>query len=612
MNRLTLVFICCTACHLGWSQSPRVIDSLMRIYNTGPDTTRNLALSEIAKQYYRNIPDTSLLLAKRATDWAEEHDYEKGKARAYNITGLGLLVKGGYDEANEYFQKSIPLFISSRDKKGLGFVYNNIGLLYYYQGENDQAFEYFQKALAVQRSINHDEGTALSLNNAGLVYEAAGKFLMALENYREALVLNQRAGVKFGIAQSHTNIGFASMQLKEYNKALESLHLAKQIQREINDQSSLVSTYMGLAEVYNKLNLSEKSIQHALDALRLSQKIQSAYDAIDASKLLYRIYKEQQKSGEALRYFELHKKLTDSIFRVEKTKAIATLQSRMELETKQKEVELLKVEKGVQSMVTGIVLVVLVCAGAFTYWLFHNRKKLQLQSEKLDKSNKVKDKIFSIVSHDLRSPLNALKSMFALLESKNMTAEEFRQFIPDLSTRLNHASDITEELLLWSRNQLDRIELKPTELDVNILFKKEADRFKQSADEKGIVLKTTGEETLKANADADTIQSVLRNLVSNAIKFCQTGSSITLHAESQNGHIKLSVNDTGVGIKSEDLPKIFSNQVFTTQGTSGESGTGLGLMLCKEFVEKNGGKIGVDSTWGKGTSFWFTLPVSDF
>jgi signal transduction histidine kinase len=171
-----------------------------------------------------------------------------------------------------------------------------------------------------------------------------------------------------------------------------------------------------------------------------------------------------------------------------------------------------------------------------------------------------------------------------------------------------HASDITEELLLWSRNQLDRIELKPTEIEVHALFRKEADRFKQSAEEKGIVIGTNGEESIKAKADVDTIQAVLRNLVSNAIKFCRSGSSITLQAERDGSYVKLSVNDTGIGIKPEDLPKIFSNQAFTTSGTSGEAGTGLGLMLCKEFVEKNGGKLGVASTWGKGTSFYFTLP----
>ena len=609
MNRPTLIFLLLVPL-AGWSQSARVLDSLMHIYKSGNDTTQNLVLSEIAKQYYRNIPDTSLALARQAATWAEKNKYEKGKARAYNIMGLALLVQGGYDEANEYFQKSIPLFISSGDQKGLGFVYNNIGLLYYYQGENEPALESFQKALTIQRTISHDEGTALSLNNIGLVYEASGKVEEALKNYQEALLLNQKVGVKFGIAQSYTNIGFASMQLKEYTKALEALHFAKRIQREINDQSSLVSSYMGLAEVHNKLNQREQSIKYAGDALALSQKIKSAYDAIDASKLMYRIYKENHMPEDALRYFELHKKLTDSIFRVEKTKAIATLQSKIELEKKQKEVELLKVEKGLQSMVTGIVLVVLLCAAGFTYWLFHNRKKLQIQSEKLDKSNKVKDKIFSIVSHDLRSPLAALKSMFALIEGKNMTAEEFRQFIPDLTRRLTHASDVTEELLLWSRNQLERLELKPTEVDVNSLFKKEADRFKQTAEEKGIVITTNGEAAIKAKADVDTIQTVLRNLVSNAIKFCNSGGSVTLHAVNEGPYVKLSVSDTGTGIRPEDIPKIFSNQVFTTQGTAGESGTGLGLMLCKEFVEKNGGKLGVESTWGKGSSFWFTLPGS--
>ncbi|HTJ49134.1 MAG TPA: tetratricopeptide repeat-containing sensor histidine kinase [Cyclobacteriaceae bacterium] len=591
------------------SQTKQAIDSLQRLFaSTKADTTKNIILIEIAKQYYRNKPDTTLLLTKQAASWAEENKFVRGQARAYNVMGLSCLVKGNYNEALGLFQKSIPLFTIAHDRQGLGFAHNNIGLLYYYQGDS-LALGYFQKAVDIHTNIQDDEGTALALNNIGLVYEGKGDFQLALAQYQKALALYKKVEIKLGIGQSYTNLGFIYMQLKDYIRSLENLESGVRIQGEINDQTTLVSSYMGLAEVYKRLKQKPKSIEYAARALELSLQIQSAYDAMEASGFLYRAYKDQHRTDEALRYFELNKKLSDSIFSVEKTKAIASLETRVELEKKEIEVEVLKGEKRIQTIATVVALGILIAASTFTYFLFRNRRKLQQQSEMLETSNKVKDKIFSIVSHDLRSPLNALKGMFSLLEKGDMNAQEFQQFIPDLNKRLTHAADITEELLLWSRNQLNRIELNPVEVKPYQLFKKEADRFKQNAYEKGINIIIEADESIKTKVDVDTMQTVIRNLVSNAVKFCKKGDTITLVSKEDSNTIKLAVKDTGTGIKPEDLSKIFDSRGFTTHGTAGEAGTGLGLMLCKEFVEKNGGKIDVESNWGKGTSFSITLPA---
>jgi signal transduction histidine kinase len=230
----------------------------------------------------------------------------------------------------------------------------------------------------------------------------------------------------------------------------------------------------------------------------------------------------------------------------------------------------------------------------------------------LSKSNQTKDKIFSIVSHDLRSPLTALRGVFTLVENKGMTVEELRNFVPELTRRIGHASDIAEELLHWSRSQMDAIEINLIEFDVADLLKKKKQRFTQSANDKGVIITVDiPQSSILVYADIDMVKTVLRNLISNAIKFSNHGGTITLQADTQNGFSKICVTDNGIGILPEHVNKMFKEHGFTTAGTANEKGTGLGLMLCKEFIEKNGGKIWVESEWGKGSSFCFTLPLAN-
>jgi signal transduction histidine kinase len=284
-----------------------------------------------------------------------------------------------------------------------------------------------------------------------------------------------------------------------------------------------------------------------------------------------------------------------------------------------------------QQMLNYMVIAGLLSLAVLVFFILRNRRKLQhaydelesannklmevkeeveIQAEQLSKSNQAKDKIFSIVSHDLRSPLNSLRSVIGMVENNEMSVEELKHFVPELSKRIVHATDIAEELLHWSRSQMDVIEINPVEFDVEKMLVKKAGRFQQSARDKNIRIEIKIERPLKSvYADIDMVKTVLRNLVSNAIKFTSSGGVITLKAAQEGDVIKIRVMDSGTGISPENLSKIFSQHGFTTTGTSNESGTGLGLMLCKEFIEKNNGKIWVESEWGKGSSFCFTLPA---
>jgi signal transduction histidine kinase len=240
--------------------------------------------------------------------------------------------------------------------------------------------------------------------------------------------------------------------------------------------------------------------------------------------------------------------------------------------------------------------------------------ELERQKHQLAELNASKDKFFSIISHDLRSPFNALLG-FAQLLSDNLdryTLEETRQKVDRIRLSSENLYALLENLLTWSRIQRGAMEHAPEKLVLVEIVEDILDLFLSKSEEKQIQLNSSVPETLVAYADYNMIHTVMRNLVSNAMKFTPAGGHIHIGANThQDNGIEMAVTDTGIGIQPEDLEKLFRIDVqYTNPGTAGEKGTGLGLSLCKDLVEKNGGCIWAESEVDKGTSFRFTLPLS--
>lgn len=241
--------------------------------------------------------------------------------------------------------------------------------------------------------------------------------------------------------------------------------------------------------------------------------------------------------------------------------------------------------------------------------LFRDVTGRKKSEEKLHELNKLKDRLFSIISHDLRTPLLSLMDILSMANDGMVTDEEFRSFLPTLTKNIGYTSGLVENLLQWSKSQLEGTVINAVHFDIKENVTYLINSFCQLAADKDISIKSNIRVPTMVYADMDMIQAVLRNLISNAIKFCRNGDKITIEAQIKNNMATISITDTGVGVAPENVDKLFGNQSFTTRGTTNEQGTGLGLLLCKDFIEKNGGNIWVESTQGQGSSFYFTLPV---
>lgn len=238
----------------------------------------------------------------------------------------------------------------------------------------------------------------------------------------------------------------------------------------------------------------------------------------------------------------------------------------------------------------------------------------RIKSE-LEETIESRDKLYSVIAHDLRSPLGSLKMMnnaICMMVDKEKVGEEVYDMIQMMNKTSEEIFLLLDNLLKWAKNRLNKQNIYKQLTDINVIIDSTVEIYIPMAAQKGITIIPQGlDKEMNGMVDIDMLKTIIRNLVSNAIKFSQAGGSIEISTRKDGDMVEVSVKDSGVGIKKEDQEKLLRpNTHFTTYGTSNEKGSGLGLMLCKDFVELHGGKLWFESEEGKGTTFFFTLQGS--
>lgn len=240
-------------------------------------------------------------------------------------------------------------------------------------------------------------------------------------------------------------------------------------------------------------------------------------------------------------------------------------------------------------------------------------EEIKLKNAELQRLNADKDILMSILAHDLICPFNSILGYLELLTAnlRHYDLDKIEEQITVVNHSATSAFHLLEDILLWARSQSGAIPFEPREFNLKLSFARVFDVLKPSADSKNISINIGDAEKINVFADVDMLNTILRNLVSNAVKFTNSGGQIHVSAEKNLSNVTISVSDNGVGIAPDVIPKLFDmTKLYSTRGTSNEKGTGFGILLCKKFVEMHGGKIWVESELGKGCEVKFTLPVS--
>ncbi len=272
----------------------------------------------------------------------------------------------------------------------------------------------------------------------------------------------------------------------------------------------------------------------------------------------------------------------------------------------------------IPNLLTNITLAVM-CG----YTLERVRRTSYLRNEKISSQNAVirnsnkklkklimtKNKLISILSHDLRSPINSLKSLLEMTNSGDVSLEEFQIYVGQISSRIELTENLIENLLIWAKSQVSGDYLHAFPFSLKEVTEKNIRLFQENASKKDIKIVFNGQEDIVVNAHEESINMVVRNLLSNSLKFTPTGGEIGIYFKQNGKYAEFQISDTGIGISEKDINKIFSYENFTTLGTEKEKGTGLGLAICQDFINKNKGKLWVENNEPKGTIFKFKLPL---
>jgi len=598
------------------------------------------SLTNASSSYYNlNEYSEALKVLKEAFVIAEEHKLIS--EQTFIVSNLADIYSTINDNnlALDYAIKAANIYIQTENKVALASTYNFIGTIHRKLGNRELALEYFLKAYEIEQNENSSQGLSNSLNNLGIIYNELGENDKALDYYKKARDLAIENNNKMGQSAAYNNIGILSSEMKRYDEAISSYKKSITLSEETEDYTSLLNTYNNLAWVYyyqGNINLAMSFVQKALSyADRCNQLVFIS----ESYEILSKIYYKKQDYKKGFEHLERRIAINDSLFKANSIEQLMEIQVRFETERKEKEIELLKKNDQIRGLdlqrqknlnvywlvimtilVAFVIVTIIILRQKLKFNKLLTEKNLQLEdaNKKLVESethlkdiNATKDRFFSLIAHDLKNPFNALLGFSELL-FKNLevyTEKETKELIKIIYVSSQSLYKLLDNLLQWSRSQLGSIMYKPELFPLTTLINEELELLKPTSDKKGIKILQQVEEHIIIWADKNLAGVIIRNLVSNAIKFSNNNDSIVISATENDDTVKIAVKDNGVGINDADKDKLFRLDTnFTSRGTADEKGTGLGLLLCKEFVEKNGGTIWVESTPAKGTTFYFTLP----
>lgn len=614
-------------------------------------------------RFYR--ADSLLRVAEQALSHSKTIDYKKGQIEAFGNIGDYYSDKGNHEKAIQNYRvaleiankkKEIHLILGAQNqlanqytfhkdyakaleeyligieiateaghKQMLSVINENIALLYADQNDFEQALVYFKIVKKLNEEIGDEVLTAFTTSNMAETYADMGNLEYAMFHVTQSIAVFEKHELMDWLAFGYEVKGKTYLKQGKYKWALFWYNQSKSLHdKNVEDERSEINLLNGIAEANIGLEKDSISEKHALSALEISSRLKVNKGIQKSAEILYKINKKRKNYVSALNYHELFQRLSDTIAKNGSKKNLLMLKTKMKHEQQKKslieknEKALAKQKNYVYASLAILLILVVITLLIRRNGEIHKNLNKELHSKKTDLENneielrainETKDKMFSIIGHDLRGPIGAFQGLLQLLKNGEINQTEFLQFVPKLRTDIDNISFTLNNLLSWGQTQLNGTITKPSVISLEHLVKDNINLLSEVAVNKSIkMVSQMGENTL-AWSDADQIDIVIRNLMSNALKFTPKNGIVTIAAHEKDNYWEVSVRDTGVGIDKETQDKIFAkNSNITTYGTENEKGTGLGLSLCKEMVENNNGSIWVESVPRKGSCFFFTVP----
>jgi signal transduction histidine kinase len=552
--------------------------------------------------------------------------------KAYYSLGKNYYLVAQYDKAISYLLSALKLTETTNDIEDKILIMYLIGIINRDLKNYTIASEYFNKTLREALTNHQITEYLLSRNEIGNLLLLEGKLDEALQIKKAVLkeaILKKEDFVK--LCCGH-DIGLIYENLGNKKQALKFYMLSNKIENHRRYPREIVIGNMSISRIYSQLKDYDKSIEFANKALELAKAYNLRKELMDLKFNISTIYASTADYEKAFENLQEASSLKDSIFNEESTKQLNELQMKYETEKKEREIEFLKKDSAAQTNLRNLlilILILIILIAIIIYRLFLFKKKttniLEEKNEALEKTNiklkesetelkeinSTKDTFFSIMSHDLRNPFSSIIGISELMKGDyhSLSDEEKIQFAEKINTAAKSTYHLLENLLFWASSQKGSIKVNKTSFNINKVIDEITILSSGCAKLKNIKIITETEDEEIVYADKFMTDTVIRNLVSNAIKFTSQNGQVKISSKKICGYVEIIISDTGVGISEEQLKNIFKiGSQIKTKGTSGETGSGLGLILCKEFIEKNGGSIAIKSKLNVGSNFTVCLP----
>ncbi len=567
----------------------------------------------------------------------------------YNLIGTNYNRLGKFRLAAENLNKSIEISKKHNINSMLGNNYIIMGILNSDMGQYSEAEQYYLKAIDIYSKLKDNDMLGLIYNNLASIYTQNKDYELALDYYDKSVEIDLAEGDSTGLAINYHNIGATMHSMGNKQKAFEYILLSKEIKTKIGNKISIAISDVALGEMYMIERNFIKAISHLRQAEKvlveegINQKLLNTYILLDST------YKLQ---GNYIRAYEYSKKfsdLKDSIYTKDQTQIVSELNARFDLENKEKENEILRIKNEQQSIFVIVAIIIIVLVAIFSILLYYKNKKIQKinndlienkkkieeqnyqletmnieldainkelihTNDELKELNTTKNKFFSIISHDLKGPVYAQSSIVSIIadDYDRLSDDDKKEYLALLNDSTTHTSHLLENLLTWGRSQMGEISVNFDDFDLHANIEQTVSLLRSNANLKNITIESNCPENTMIHADPNLISTVIRNVTNNSIKFTPDGGRIKIEYSKPNEkeHL-LIISDNGVGMSEKTAKDLFRlDKAKSTPGTKDEKGTGLGLIIVKEFIDKHNGSIWVKSEEGKGTKTFFTIPTT--
>ena len=543
-----------------------------KIIDTEIQSLKDLLQRDFSKKNVKMLIDNATDIFRRSRDI----EYIKGIYGALNLLGSVSFNICDYKKAQKFFLKSIDAAEEMKDEKNVAFGLNNIGIILYRLRKYEKALDYYERSLEIKLKYDDTASISTSYNNIGLVYHSMKDYDRALGYFNKALKIDEEIENKYALCRELSNIGLVWKFKKDLKKSLSFYKRSYKESVKASYEKGMATALSNISNHYLAQKQYGSALKKALEGEKIAKKIHSNNHLLHFYETIANSYEGEKNYKKALQYHKRYADLNDKIHSEQSHDRILEMQIKYESEKKERETEIYKIK-----------------------------------SEELALLNSKKDRFFRIIHHDLLNPFTAMHSTAAFLIKfyDKIDSKKRKNYIEMIYSSSERLIKLMDNLFEWVKTQHGEIDYNPQKVDLKEITVYNLELLANNTSSKEITVKTDFCKNCYVDADRNMVDTAVRNLIANAIKFTFQGGSIKISTKCTKNMTKFSVEDDGTGIEPENLKKLFDvSQTFSTPGTKDEKGTGLGLILIKEFLAVNKGRISVESEPGKGSKFTIELP----